>query len=131
MRRQSRFLVSFLGNGKITCGESRGKVEVISLIECVDYVIYHLKSCHISRVKVAEYELILARAGNFQPSHDEITKLAVCPKHRHNLGIYWRPLRTCQYPVKTTLHCKNPVNWAMAQEIKDMFNTPVQVGSRK
>ena len=53
------------------------------------------KSCHISRVKVTEYELILARAGNFHPSHDEITvaKLAVCPKHRHNLGTYWRPLR--------------------------------------
>ena len=43
---------SFFGNGKITCGESRGKVDVISLIECVDDVTYHLKSCHLSRVKV-------------------------------------------------------------------------------
>ena len=126
---------SFFGNGKITCGESRGKVDVISLIECVDDVTYHLKSCHLSRVKVTEYELILARAGNFHLSLDEITKLAVCPKHRYNLGKYWRPLRTCQYPQhegrKTTFHCKNPVNRTMAQEIKDMFNTLVQVGSRK
>ena len=62
---------SFLGNGKITCGESRGKGDVISLIECVDDVTYHLKSCHLSRVKVTEYELILARAGTFHPSRDE------------------------------------------------------------
>ena len=103
---------------------------MISLIECVYDVSYHLKSCYLSRVKVTEYELILARAGNFHPSHDEITKLTV-----GNLGKYWRPLRTCQYPQhegrRTTLHCKNPVNWAMAQEIKDMFNTSVQVGSHK
>ena len=67
---------SFFGNGKITCGESRGKVDVISVIECVVDVTYHLKSCHLSLVKITEYELILARAGNFHPSHDEITKLA-------------------------------------------------------
>ena len=53
---------------------------MISLIECVDDVTYHLKSCHLSRVKVAEYELILARAGNFHPSPDEGTKLTVFPK---------------------------------------------------
>ena len=64
---------SFYGNGKITCGESRGKVDVISLIECVDDVTYHLKSCHLSRVKVTEYELILARAGNSHPSQVEIS----------------------------------------------------------
>ena len=66
---------------------------MISLIECFYDVSYHLKSCHLSRVKVTEYELILVRAGNFHPSHDEITKLTVS-----NLGKYWRPLRTCQYP---------------------------------
>ena len=106
---------------------------MISLIECVDDVTYHLKSCHLSRVKVTEYELILARAEDFHPSHDEITMLAVFPKHRHNLGKHWLPLRTCQYPQhlgqKKTLHCKNPVNWTMGHEIKDMFNTPV--GLRK
>jgi len=70
------------------CGESRGKVYVISLIQCGDDVTYHLKSCHLSRVKVTEHVLILARVGNFHPSHAEITKLADCPKHRHNLDKY-------------------------------------------
>ena len=126
---------SFFGSGKVSCGESRGKFDVIPLIECVDDVTSHLKSCHLSRVKVAEYELILARAGTFHLPNDEVRKMTVCPKHRHDLGKYWRPLKTCQYPQqagrKTTLHCKNPVNWSMAQEIQDMFGAPVPVGSRK
>ena len=90
---------SFFGNGKINCGESRGKEQVIPLTECVSDVRNHLKSCHLSRAKVMEYELILARVGKFNLPLDEIKKLTICPKHRHNLGQYWRPLKTCQYPA--------------------------------
>ena len=126
---------SFFGSGKITCGESRGKKESVPLIQCIANITNHLKSCHLSRAKVAEYELILARTGKFNLPLDEIEKLTTCPKHRHNLGQYWRSLKTCQYPNhegrKISLHCKNPVNWQMAQEIQKMFITPAQVGSRK
>ena len=55
---------SLFGNGKIACGESRGKVEVMSLIECVDDITHHLKSCHLLRVKVMEYELIFGQGGD-------------------------------------------------------------------
>ena len=126
---------SFFENGKINCGESRGKEQMIPLTECVSDVRNHLKSCRLSRAKVTEYELILARVGKFNPPLDEIKKITICPKHRHNLGQYWRPLKTCQYPEhkgrKIALHCKNPVNWQMAKEIQMMFITPVQAGSRK
>ena len=95
----------------------------------------HFKSCHLSRTKVTEQELILARVGRFNLPLDEIKTLTICPKHRHNLGQYWRPLKTCQYPNhegrKIALHCKNPVDWQMAQEIQTMFITLVQVGSRE
>ena len=125
---------SFNGKGKIICGESRGKEEVIPLAECVADVRNHLKSCHLSRAKVKEYELILARVGKFNLPLDEIKKLTICPKHLHNLGRYWRPLKTYQYPNydgrKIALHCKNIVDWQVAQEIQTMFITLVQVGSR-
>ena len=108
------------GSGKITCGESQGKKESVPLIQCIANITNHLKSCHLSRVKVSHYELILARAGKFNLPLDEIEKLTICPKHRHNLGQYWRPQKTCQYPNhegrKISLHCKNPVNWQMAQD---------------
>ena len=42
---------SFIGKGKIICGESRGNEEVIPLAECVADVRNHLKSCHLSRTK--------------------------------------------------------------------------------
>ena len=126
---------SFFGIGKIECGESRGKEEFVLLSECNSDVSNHLRSCHLSRAKVTEYELILARAGIFNQPLERVSQMTICPKHRHNLGNYWRPLRTCQYPGhegrKITLHCKNPINWQMAQEIQKMFVSPVQVGSRK
>jgi len=108
---------------------------VIPLAECVADVRNHLKSCHLSRAKVKKYELILARVGKFNLPLDEIRKLTICPKYLHNLGRYWRPLKTCQYlnyeGRKIALHSKNPVDWQMAQEIQTMFITLVQVGSRK
>ena len=116
----------------IICLESRGKEDVIPLAECVAEVRNHLKSCDLSRTKVTEHELILARVGKFNLPLDEIKKLTICPKHRHDLAQYWRPLKTCQYPNhegrKIALHCKNPVSWEMAQEIQTMFITLVQVG---
>ena len=90
---------------------------------------------YLLRTKVTEHELILARVGKFNLTLDEIKMLTICPKHRHNLAQYWRPLKTCQYPnhegQKIALHCKNPVNWQMAQEIQTMFITVMQVGSRE
>ena len=103
---------SFFGVGKIECGESRGKEQVVLLKECNSDISNHLRSCHLSRAKVTEYGLILARAGIFDPPEERISQMTICPKHRHNLGEYWRPLRTCQYPGhegrKIALHCKNP-----------------------
>ena len=40
------------------------------LNKCVDQVKNHLKSCNLSRMKVTEYDLILARAGKFNRSHE-------------------------------------------------------------
>ena len=78
---------------------------------------------------------MLARVGNYNLPLNEIKKLTICPKHRHNLGQYWRPLKTCQYPDhegrKIALRCKNPVNWQMGQKIQIMFITPVQLEWRK
>ena len=86
-------------------------------------------------MKVTEYDVILARAGKFNLSHEEVEKMVVCCARRHNLGIYWRPRKSCQYPdhkgKKIAPHCKTPINWQMAQEIRKIFVTFVKVGSRK
>ena len=66
-----------------------------------------------------------------------VAELVVCPVHRHILGKYWRPFKSCQYPshngkkLKITFHCKSPVNFEMVNDIQKMFRTTFQVGSRK
>ena len=95
----------------------------------------HLSSCNLSRTKVTEYDLILARAGRFNLSLEEVENMVVCPAQRHNLGIHWRPRKDISILAmkekKIALYCKNPINWQMAHEIREMFVTLVQVGSRK
>ena len=79
---------SFAGRANITCGSSRDKDEFFPLKKYVIEVKNHLRSCNLSRTKVTEYDLILARAGKFNLSHEEVEMMVVCPAHRHNLGIY-------------------------------------------
>ena len=52
---------SFAGIANITCSSSRGKDNFFS----TKLVKNHLRSCSLSRTKVTEYDLILARAGKF------------------------------------------------------------------
>ena len=61
---------SFAGVADITCGSSRGKDNFFLLNKCVVQVKNHLRSSNFSRTKVTEYDLILARAGKFNRSHE-------------------------------------------------------------
>ena len=90
---------------------------------------------HLSRENVSEKDLILARAGLLDLSEEQIKKMTIFPAHRHSLGKYWKPPRTCQYPghqgKKTAVTGKHVVNFKQAKEIKIMFIEPVPAGSRK
>ena len=44
-------------------------------------------SCNLSGTKVTEYDLIWARAGKLNLSHEEAEKMVFCPVYRHSLGI--------------------------------------------
>ena len=77
----------FAGIANITCGSSRGKDNFFLLNKCVVQVKNHLRSCNLSRTKVTEYDLILARAGKFNRSHEYVEKVVVCLAYRHSLGI--------------------------------------------
>ena len=57
------------------------------LNKCVVQVKNHLRSCNLSRTKVTEYDLILARAGKFNRSHEQVEKMVFCLAYKHSLGI--------------------------------------------
>ena len=73
--------------------------QFVSLCDCNDDVSGHLAGNHLSRECLAEHQLILARAGLFHLNDDQLQCMKICPKHRHNLGRFWRPVRSCQYPI--------------------------------
>ena len=67
----SRWVPLFLcRDSKYYLWSSRGKDNFFLLNKCVVQVKKHLRSCDLSRTKVTEYDLILARAGKFNRSHE-------------------------------------------------------------
>ena len=84
------------------CGSSRDKESHVFLSECNADISAHLLSCHLSKCgDVTEAGLIMARAGIRAMSATQITRITICPRHRHSLGRFWRAPKSCQYPGHT------------------------------
>ena len=119
----------------IECGPAHGHTETVLLFDCCDDVSYHLNTCHLSRCKLKEYELILQRAGLDQISPEGMTKFRVCPRHRYDLGRCWRPPTTCQYPMHSgsskSLKGREVISVEMAKAIVQLMGASVPIGSRK
>ena len=125
--------LAYTSKYKGSCGNSRGITELVRLGDCNDPVVNHLTSCHLSREKMTEHELILARAGVFELPPSKGGKMFICPKHRHSLGKYWKQRRPCQYPThrggKKAIKSRNVVNVRMAKEIMKLHGVIVPIGS--
>ena len=126
---------SFVGVGGISCGESRGLVKISSLFDCDENMNSHLSSCHLSKSNLRENELIAIRAGMFHLDHDHFKKMSICPSHRHKLGRFWRPLRSCQYPIHSgpVRNCagRDVFNVSLSKSVFTLYGKLIQVGSRK
>ena len=126
---------SLFGIQAIPCGESRGERSIVDLVECNDDITAQLATCHLSRSGLKESELILARAGLFHLTEEQIRNIKVCPSHRYNLGRFWRPRITCQHPSHSgsASRCKgrNAFNLQLSQDVYTFHGVLVPVGSRK
>lgn len=128
-------LCSFNAIVKGDCGASRG-LETLSLLrDCDDDVGAHLVSCHLSKESLTETDLILVRAGLLSLNESQIEKMSICPRHRHSLGRFWRPPRSCQYPDHTGkssgMGGRHVIGLKLAKEIHNLFGENAAVGSRK
>ena len=117
------------------CGPNRGDHDTVFLRECCSDISSHLRSCHLSREKMTEVELILARAGLFDLGGSKVKEMNICPTHRNNLGRYWQPPRTCQYPEHTgkikRVDGDKVINLKTSREIYTVYGETAQVGSRE
>jgi len=90
----------------------------------------HLRKLKGSQTCVAsEKELILARAGLFGESDG--CDFTICPKHRAELGVRFRPSMKCQHPMHGNRRCKveRGINLKMAKEIKAKWSIVVPIGA--
>ena len=117
------------------CGPNRGSDNLVFLNDCRHDMSIHLDKCLLSREKMGESDLILARAGIFDLDEKKIKKMTVCPTHRNNLGRYWRPPTTCQYPAHSgkakKVESGRGISYELSKEIYTLFGKSVKVGSRK
>jgi len=108
-----------------------GHKEFYPLIACGNNVKPHLRTLKVTQTCVSsEKELILARAGLFNGNGQGLT---ICPRHRAELGVMYRPLKKCYHPLHGTRKRKpdRGVNLQMAKEIKTKWNVLVAIGAGK
>jgi hypothetical protein len=126
---------SFVGIGGISCGENRGLREICNLFDCQEDIKSQLATCHLSKSNLGESQLIALRAGMFHLSENQYKKMTICPSHRHNLGRFWRPLRSCQYPIHSgpVRKCagRDVFNVSLSEAVFTLYGKLVQLGSRK
>lgn len=121
---------------KTECGSSThypNDQSLVCLSQCDRDILGHLSSLKLGSgqnqadVDVpSEGHLIARRAGLFNYN----SSLSVCPRHRYNLGIYWRAKKTCQYPSHTgkARPCRS-VTSVMSMAIWNKQTCLVPVGS--
>ena len=106
-----------------------GVKQYFPLTSCIKEVKSHLRQVKVSQTTVAtEKNLILARAGLFD--EDGATR-TICPKHRAEFGLMWRPSRKCVHPLHGNRKNK-PERGAgldMSKEIMATWNALVPIGA--
>ena len=83
---------------------------------------------------LAEYELILNRAGFYNLSRENTEKMTICPKHRYELSTHFQQLPPrCLYPIHRgeRKSLKNPlrVNKKVSEEMFSLYRVKVPIGS--
>ncbi|CAH3126470.1 unnamed protein product [Porites lobata] len=83
---------------------------------------------------LAEYELILNRAGFYNLSREDTEKMTICPKHRYELSTHFQQLPPrCLYPIhrgeKKSLKNPRRVNKKVSEEMFSLYHVKVPIGS--
>lgn len=124
---------SFKRFSKKCCGASdrlpKQESYIIPLQTCTKDVRNHLKGCFKTSVidLNGEWELCLLRAGFFEEEGFEM--FTICPIHRAQFGLGWRPSKTCKHPAHD---CKQKpvrgINKRTSKEIFQLWGVLCEIG---
>ncbi|CAB3980382.1 Hypothetical predicted protein [Paramuricea clavata] len=111
------------------CSRYPSMKECMPILACKRDIQVHLRRLNLCGQAVASKgDLILLRTGIFGSNGEGLT---VCPRHRENLGLSWRPKRGCSHPLHGSSKAKpeRRVTKKMSMEINDIWERLVSVGS--
>ena len=79
---------------------------------------------------LTEKDLILSRTGRFD---EDGANMTICPRHRAELGIFWRPSRKCAHPLHGDRKGKpeRGVNLEISKGIIAKWSALIPVGAGK
>lgn len=130
-RAMTSFECSFRGHSKKECGVSaryKHQTALLPLKTCKKGVFDHLNGCYktTSAGVEVEWQLCLYRAGLFDEAGDFLT---ICPLHRDEFGLGWRPSKVCKYPLHDSK--QKPVRGVtlrMSKEILSKYKILCEIG---
>lgn len=129
----AQFSCSFYTLCNSSCGLSSKSPKLrtcVPLLSCSRNISSHLKSINVSTSCVStESELILSRC----PVSETLELYSICPRHRDELGLYWRPVKRCKHPLHGTSARKpdRAINLKVSQEIFSRWNIHLPIGTGK
>lgn len=112
------------------CGVSRrysAQTAIVPLKTCTKDVLPHLRGCYKTTAKGVDFEwrLCLYRAGLFQEDGDCLT---ICPLHRDEFGLGWRPSKACKYPLHDSKQKPTRgITKRLSEEIYQKWNVLCQI----
>ena len=133
---ESGLKCSFYSFSDETCGQNQSSDSIVALSTCTKSVQNHLRYLKVSSATIKEeWELILARTGNFSLLEGPAPlNFTICPRHRETLGFKWRPKRTCQHPEHDSSSSAKPdrgINLEKSLHIWNKYHILVPIGTGK
>ena len=130
-RAMTYFECSFREYSKKECGVSalyKHQTALLPLKACTKEVFDHLNGCYKTTSAGVEvkWQLCLYRAGLFHEAGDSLT---ICPLHRDEFGLGWRPSKVCKHPLHDSK--QKPVRGVtllMSQEIQSKYKILCEIG---
>ena len=109
----------------------KNQTEIIPLKNCTKDVSAHLRGSYKTSAAGVEVEwkLCLFRVGLFDEEGDSFT---ICPLHRDEFGLGWRPSKVCKHPMHDSKQKpQRGVTKLMSEEILRKYNILCEIGQGK
>ena len=103
------------------------------IVNCNKSIVGHLRACNMGEKSVkSEGELLCLRAGIWKWRPETDHGISVCPAHRYQYGIGWRPKVRCgfvRHPTTSNSKAQRGMSAPMCEAVQLSWGTLCRVGT--